>query len=316
MMKKTFAALAACMASLLLAGSAHAGVIDLGIGGANVFTSGNFKGSNNGTAGAVVAGGNVNLTSFALNRNNQTAYNGYALVAGGSLTMSNGSLNNGMVYAGAGTALSQNVGKNGVSNSAVLPLTFSATAAHALAVSSQLDTLGATGSFKSQYGGLYLTGSGRSLEVFDLSANDLTGAGWLNVSGIGNGATVIVNVSGAANGVIKSLGDFGSTANVLYNFVDAVKLDFSSIDLKGSMLAPNATITGGNGQIGGNVVAGAWDSQLTLTGQNYFRNVDAKGFELDAAASAVPEPSTLLLVALGLSAVAFSARRHSLRSKP
>lgn len=303
---------AAAMATLLLAGAAQAGVIDLGIGGANVFTSGNFKGSNNQTGGAVVAGGNVDLSSFALNAQSQRAYNGYALVAGGKLTMSSGSLNNGMVYTGAGASLT-NVGRNSVSDSNVLPLTFSATAAHALAVSSELDTLGTTGSARAQYGGLYLSGSGKSLEVFDLSANDLTAAGWLNVSGIAAGATVIVNVSGAANGAIKSLGDFGS-ANVLYNFTDAMKLEFSNISLAGSMLAPNATITGGSGQIGGNVVASAWDSQLTLTGKNYFRNVDASGFELDAAA--VPEPSSLLLVALGLSAVAFTARRQSLRSKP
>jgi len=262
-----------------------------------------------------VAGGNVDLKSFSLNKQNQTAYNGYALVAGGKLTVNNSSLNNGMIYAGAGSSLQPNVGKTGVTDSSVLPLTFSATATHALAVSSELDTLGTTGSFKSQYGGLQLTGSGKALEVFDLSANDLTGAGWLNVAGIASGATVIVNVKGSANGVIKSLGDFGS-ANVLYNFVDAVKLDFSSIDLKGSMLAPNATITGGNGQIGGNVVAGAWDSQLTLTGTNYFRNVDAAGYDLAAPAAAVPEPSTLLLVALGLSAVAFAVRRQSLRNKP
>lgn len=313
--RKTYLALAALVA---FAGTAQAGVIDLGIGGANVFTTTNFKGSNNSTAGAVVAGGNVDLTSFRLNGGNQTAYDGYALVAGGKLTVSNGSLNNGKVYAGGGSALAASVGKNGVSDSTQLPLSFSAVAAHALDMSAELDTLATTGSSRAQYGGLYLTGGNRALEVFDLDAKALTSAGWLNVSGIASGATVIVNVSGAANGTIHSLGDFGG-ANVLYNFVDAMSLDFSNVALAGSLLAPNAAITGGNGTIGGNVIANSWNSSLTLSGTNYFRNVDAAGYELGspAAGAPVPEPSSLLLMAVGLAAAyAFSARRQSARNKP
>jgi len=306
----------AATAALLLAGAAQAGVIDLGIGGANVFTTANFKGTNNGTAGAVVAGGNVDLSSFRVNGGNQTAYDGYALVAGGKLTVSNGSLNNGKVYAGGGSSLAASVGQNGVSNSTQLPLTFSAVAAHALDMSAELDTLATTGSSRAQYGGLYLTGGNHALEVFDLDASALTSAGWLNVSGIASGATVIVNVSGAANGTIHSLGDFGG-ANVLYNFVDAMKLDFSNIALAGSMLAPNADITGGNGTIGGNVIANSWNSSLTLSGANYFKNVDAAGYDLGGPAASVPEPTSLLLVAIGLAAAyLFSARRQSARSKP
>ena len=81
---------------------AQAGVIDLGaiMGGANVYTAGDFKAISSDVEGAIVSGGNVTIQNYAVNLKNKAAYAGYSIVAGGNISLTSGSIHNGPVYAG------------------------------------------------------------------------------------------------------------------------------------------------------------------------------------------------------------------------
>ena len=71
-----------------------------------------------------------------------------------------------------------------------------------------------------------------------------------------SGATVIINVSGVTDqfsGANISLS--GTTADkVLFNFYQATSVTLSGIELKGSLLAPTATLYASGGQTDGNVM--------------------------------------------------------------
>src|SRR4051794_14889435 len=99
MMKTALTAVAFTLASL---GSAQAAVLNLSgyLGNANVFSFTDFSAPYADVQGAIMAGRNVTLTSYSVNDKNQDAYGQYAMVVGGSLNFSNGSINNGNVYVG------------------------------------------------------------------------------------------------------------------------------------------------------------------------------------------------------------------------
>jgi choice-of-anchor A domain-containing protein len=288
-----FAAVAA-----VAGGEVQAAPIGLGPAGTfNIYTLGNFAGSNSSVQGAAAAAGNLTASNYSINQRNIDGAGGYALAVGGSLSYRNGSIGNGLYYAG-GAQNFTGVGFNGATATAAVPIAFADVSADMRALSSKLATLDATGSTTIAYGGMKLTGSDAASTVFNLSGSELSGVSYFNFEKLTSGDTLVVNVGGidvTLGGGWSGFRDY----NVLFNFYEATSLTFNGVGLYGSVLAPLASVGWGSGSINGNVIVDNWNSNVALNADYYFVPTDVPGFTVTAA---VPEPHTwtLLLAGLGL----------------
>ncbi|MFC3123017.1 choice-of-anchor A family protein [Agaribacter flavus] len=138
--------------------------------------------------------------------------------------------------------------------------------------------------------------------VFDVKAKDIFKQNSnLSLSGTDN-RTVIINVSteGLSNneinianlGINLNNGFNGAQAfsNILWNFYDATRIDFGSLNVKGSVLAPYAH-TFGSANVDGAYAA------LSFTGAREFHNFTFNG---SGGPVPVPAPAVLLLLISGL----------------
>jgi choice-of-anchor A domain-containing protein len=282
---------------------AQAGVIDLGaiMGGANVYTARDFKAISSDVEGAIVSGGNVTIQNYAVNLRNQAAYAGYSIVAGGDISLTSGSIHNGPVYAG-GTVTMQSAATP--PRSAVNPVDFSSATEQFKDIAAGLSLVDATGRVERQDSANKLIGSGKGgVDIFNVSADFLSGGNNWVLSGLTANQTLIFNISGkhgSFNGGMQPLSGY----NVLFNFFEAETVDVKGV--LGSVLAPYATVVPGNGVIKGQVIADAWNSSVQVDAENYWKPVDVPGFELVKndppvePPAEVPEPGTLALMMAGL----------------
>lgn len=305
-------------AALLATGSAQAGVIDLGsmMGGANIYTLGNFSARSSDVEGAVIAGGSVNISSYSINANKQAAYGSHALIAGGDITLKGGSISNGKIYAGGKTTLENAVRPQSTSTS---PIDFAAASSYYLKLSSELAAVQGTGSVSKLWSGVKLSGSGQGgVDVFNVSADMFrTSSSW-TLDKLVAGQTLIFNVSGEN----ATFNDGGisfeplSKYNVLFNFPDAKALNVKGII--GSVLAPKAAVSADWGVINGQVVVGSWNSTIQVNSNHYFKATELAGFRdlpTDPSNITVPEPGTLALMLAGVG-VALASRRKRVRASP
>lgn len=292
---------------------AHAAVLDLSglIGGANLFTSGNYFARSSDVEGAMLVGGTLDVSSYAINQNNKDAYatngNGYALVVGGDLKFSNGQINNGLYYVGGNTSLTS-AGTPGSTQTADLPLSFTAVAATAKAQSTALSKLVETGTSVAQDHKMTLTGSGSGVQVFKLTNTELANINDFVIDNVAAGSTVVIDVSGTSASFISwgvELNRFASY-NVVYNFADATNLVVQGVGMYGTLLAPNAAVTGAYGQINGNVIVSEWNSSVQINSNHYFVATDIPAL----VTQPVPEPETYAMLLAGLGLVGFIGRRR------
>lgn len=296
---------------------AHAGVLDIGsvMGGANVFTVGNFTANSSDVEGAIVSGGNVSIASYAVNQNGKAAYGGYAVAAGGNLFLQNGAISNGKTYAGGTTTLSNAAQTPGTT---ISPVDFAVAAQQFKDIASGLSLVASTGTVTRQYSANKVTGSGKGgVDVFNVNADFFNGGDNWMLSGLSAGQTLIFNISGKQGGF--NGGNIGfeplSGYNVLFNFYEAETVNVKGII--GSVLAPYATVENGWGVINGQVVADTWSSSVQVNSNHYFKPVDVAGFELvkNTPPVEVPEPGTLALMLAGAAGIAgvVASRRRRLR---
>lgn len=302
----------AVLAAALLTTPVRADVVDLGISNANLFSLGNFSASGSDVEGAVLVKGNFTASSYSVNKKDKDAFGSYSLVVGGNMNYSSAALNNGSYYVGGKATLTSVGTDKNTKSSTVNPANFNAMAANVKKVSTALTNATETGRSSVQYGGMTLTGTNKSVEVFDITGSALSSVNYFNLNNLKAGSTLIFNISGKnaigfnQNGV--GLNGFDKY-NVLFNFYEATNLNLQNVGVYGSILAPLATVTGNGGVVNGQVIVGNWLSNVQINASNYFSATNVPGYSL--ALAPVPELSVwpMLLVGLGLIGL-FKVRRR------
>lgn len=304
-------------------------------GGYNAYVLGNIGSANaaytSDSQGAIAAGGNVYLTSFNANANGLNG--GLALVSGGNVTVSNGTINGGLDAGGNVSITSASVngsvqaqGTVTVSNasqpssvvtgsSAATPINFTALATdtknEAISIASlaqQAQTAGTAGTV-SGTSNLTLSGTSAGVNYFNLTSAQLASlsSGSLTINNTVAGATDIISVTGSS----ASVSNFGftytgtaSASSTLFDFSQASSLSISGVGFNASVLAPTATVNFTNGNLTGVLVAGNLASTVYQDGE--FHTAAFTG----ALPSAAPAPAPLfgssplvgllLVVALGV----------------
>ncbi|MCB5187157.1 choice-of-anchor A family protein [Methylobacillus caricis] len=297
----------------VISAPAAAGTIDLGVASNyNAFVFGDYTTSGNSVSGALAIGGNANLNGNSIANNKANAY---SLVIGGNLAQTpwGGSVN-GNAWIGGTNSASQGYTISGHVDTAATtaaPVDFAAAKTYLTSLSSELSHVGATGSYAAldQYNqnSKVFTGSGANVEYFSLDASEFSSFNNLTFSSIAAGTTLIFNVAGDSATLGWQWQNLGSY-NVLFNFYEATSVTINSVTLNASILAVNATINPGSGNLNGTVVANNWNNSVTL-GNGGFAAVDSPLFA--GVTAAVPEPHDYALLLSGLLVIGMvSVRRR------
>jgi len=308
--KKAFCAIIATI-GLTAAGAASAGMVGDASGyDVFIFGSGAFSSQNTDTMGNLAAGGNVSLTNYSVAAgiagNPALTPNPAQLVVGGTLTAQNGGVGSnqaGAIYTNSTPSLTSFTATGGV-HAQTLISSFSADQTEYTNLSSSLAGLAANGSTSGLLAGntLDFTGTSNGLNVFTVSGSTLSASQTINISAPA-GSTVLINVTGTTavnfqNGQVSETGV--TAASVLYNIVSSSVDLVGSKDPKGSILAANAGVTGGYGQMTGQLIAGSY------SGNTQFDNT------LFIGSLPVPIPATAWLMLSGLGGIGFLTRRRRL----
>ncbi|MGH8855312.1 MAG: choice-of-anchor A family protein, partial [Telluria sp.] len=295
--------------TFLTAGGAQAGLVDLGskMGGANIYTLGNFSARSSDVEGALISGGNVNVSSYSINYNNQAAYGTHAVIAKGDIKLSGGSIEHGKMYSG-GTATLEYAATP--ERTAASPFDFADASAYYLNMSSDLAKVAGTGSVSTLWSGVVVSGSGKGgVDVFNVSADMFRSSSSWTLDKLIAGQTLIFNVSGENatfndGGIsFEPLRDY----NVLFNFYDAKTLNVKGII--GSVLAPKASVTADWGVINGQVVVDTWNSTIQVNSNHYFAAREVAGYAGGTPPANVPEPGTAMLLLAGAGLLAAGRRK-------
>lgn len=296
------ASAAAALLALSLAFPAHASekLTDY-----SVQTSGDYstRGGNE-IYGKVAVGGNVNANADRIGTRLSKADGGTpGLIVLGDLNYANSTLSYGdVVYGGAN--------KNPRYNPIATPngttyqgkgLAFDAMNAAAASTSALFKGMETNGLFTSQWGTGVLTATTAGLNVFAMTGKEFDSLHQLNFVGKA-GDIAVINIFGSVSDHVNfNLGNF-TVDSVLFNFVDATRVQSNGINWQGSILAPNSIVSLEGGSVFGSVVSKAFESAGATVRGNSFSHVPS--------AMAVPEPASWLMMILGFGLVGLLVRRR------
>ncbi len=281
--------------------------------GVFVFVNGNFQSQNTDSGGSIAAGGNVNLMNYsvasAIAGNPASSPNPARLVVGNNLTAVNGGVGNGQngaIYIGGTSSLTSFTASGGTFGQTLVD--FAAAQTLYTSLSSTLAGFSANGSTLTQFGTLTLTGANTNLNVFALSASDITSTNTVNITAPA-GSTVLINVTG--NGAIFQNGQVSingtSSAYVLYNFVNATSVTLAgSKDPMGTILAPYAGVEGNYGAMHGQLITGSYDG----IGTDPYGHTEFYDVKFQGNLTPVPLPAAVWLLLSGIGALGATARRR------
>ncbi len=232
--------------------------IDLGVAkDFNVFVFQDINQPSSDTQGKMAAGRDIFLSSYSVG-DLLPPGNGSedVLIAGKNLTFLSGSITGGNVVYGLNTNLpisSVSITGGTVRQDSVID--FNAAQSYLLGLSASLANYPANGTDSLEWSTLELRGNHPLLNIFNVSGSDITNSAGVRIN-VPAGSTVIVNVAGDSiyfNGGLDFIG--AENATTLYNFYEATYLNISSIDVKGTLLAPKADVDFVSGQLNGQFIA-------------------------------------------------------------
>jgi len=286
--------------------------------GFNVVSLGDFNSSNSDLQGTLAVRGNLTLQNYSLNQSApmpNTAAGGYDTIVGGDLTFKQGSVY-GKVHSTAASFTSASVCSGCSITGSTSPIDFNALASSVNTENIFLYQLTSTGSTTMPYSTLMLAGSGNSaLQVFSITAAQLSNNSGIDITNLPSGATVLINVSdtGSHSATTSSAGlqinnvQQQTATNVVFNFDSTITNISIANSFYASMLAPNANVQGTYGAFNGDLVA------KNYSGNEQF-NRDPFSGTLPTAPAAVPEPASIGLIA-GSLFVGFGLFRSRYRHK-
>lgn len=266
--------------------------------GFNFYSNGNLSTQFSDTEGRMAVGGNVVIEGYDVGLKNP---GGDVLIVGGDLNFKNGTIRGNAVV--GGTASITGTGfTNGGALVAGSPLDFSAIGSTLNSLSTFWSGLSANGTAARPFSTLNLTGTDAGVNIFNISAADLTSASDVNIL-VPDGATALINIAGSS----VTLPNFGYNYNgsqdnqkfrkVIWHLQDATSASVNS--LRGTLFAPKANVAGGFGAIEGQVFVNSF------TGPTQFNDFSFNGSQ------PVPEPVSLALLAAA--GVGLAARRRRMR---
>ncbi|MBN1205142.1 MAG: choice-of-anchor A family protein [Myxococcaceae bacterium] len=234
----------------------------------NLFLLENYSGGRN-VAGKVAAGGNITMTDFSVGSGLLETELSNSLVAGGALSLLRGVVGGDAVYGGSYSGDTSVSYPRGTVTQGT-PIGFASRFEGLRDLSTQLDNLLVNGTTtRESWGGVILTGTSATVNVFDMDSSIFTGANLLVVEAPA-GSLVVVNIHGTS----ASFSAFGHLFSggidehgILYNFVEATSLHAEAYTFSGTVLAPYADVTFSQGSWDG----GLYAKSLTGNAEGYIK---------------------------------------------
>ncbi|MDN3489411.1 choice-of-anchor A family protein [Pseudoalteromonas sp. APC 3694] len=264
---------------------------DLGVANNfSAFVFNDFK-SNFGRADGAIAAGEIDLKGYSVGYTRPYSPEEYYLISESTIDFKYGRQYVGSMIAGGGTDVHWSVrwgmewGSKILSNQdeTALPFNFDEQEQYYKDLSTQLSELDETGTVYRKWGGLYLQGDGSSdRQVFNLDARDFAKAHTFKVWGIPADATVIFNITGDDNIVVKGK-SFARlrhhASKTVFNFTNAQKLDIKGNRWQGVILAPYADVRGVYGT-----------AKMPIIGQSFYGSMALLGGEFNGDLPSVAQP--------------------------
>ncbi len=204
------------------------------------------------TEGSLFVGGNLTAASYVVGYSMPVDCTKYALVVGGNAADPNGAIRGGKAAYGGSTVNATGTSFDCGGFTHESPIDFAALELQVENFSLALSKLPSNGtvSFEGSdvSGSLVFTGTDPVINVFSTNASELTVSAKVNFP---EGSTVVINVAGTtATGIFTYLNgntiDSVEAQYVIWNFYQATTL--TGTDIRGSVLAPLATMSGSVGQ--------------------------------------------------------------------
>ncbi|WP_340011484.1 DUF5057 domain-containing protein [Paenibacillus sp. FSL H7-0690] len=205
--------------------------------------------------GNLAAGGDTTTSSVDINMSNGNKVP-YAIVTGGNLDFTNGTVYGNIIHQGEFNKVDSGSIISGTYRKVTDTLIdFASAQQYYVNLSNQLATVPQNGTTELKYNGLYIKGD-HSVNIFNLTSDYFNQAGWTNITA-SSGSTMIYTITGSTVNVHKAFDLPQNTTgnNILYNFPDATTVNISGVEIKGSILAPKAALNISNGNVYGNVIA-------------------------------------------------------------
>jgi choice-of-anchor A domain-containing protein len=264
--------LAVASAALLPAGAAggsvraeRASCADLGaLSGYEVFVAGNIDVSNNQLLGAAAAARSLRMSSYGVSAGLAPDPARLDLIAGANLDVSNAHANGSVRYGGTLTG-SITVPSGGTVAHGPYPFSFDEEIERMQVLSSAWGALAGTEAKKPAGEVLELKGTAPGLNVFHVTSAILQGVRDTTIS-VPAGASALIDVSGPSysTALAGAYGAGDSAVPAIWNFTEATAVQISGLNWFGAVLAPNAAVNAGNGQIYGAIWAHDWEGSGTV----------------------------------------------------
>jgi choice-of-anchor A domain-containing protein len=318
----------------LLFSAAASSLSAQGLTGYNVFTFGSFMQTNTEVNGRVAVGGSFTNTNSSVGYSLPNHYSGNALVVAGATSWNNGQIFHGnAVMAGSRSLNGFGIPDGTVRPQATpVPVNFAAEKTRLDALSNSYSAMTTNGTVAKSGNRMFFSGTNASTNVFTVSQADLAAANGeynfyvpltssiiVNVTGIGNGTFFGANSFNFCSGFISTT-NFNScsqgnndnppdlVSRLLWNVNTPTFASLSwNSSMRGSFLGTNVGVTVGYGSCIGDFAVS------TLNSNCEFYNRPFDGSTLTTTTAVVPEPSTVVLMLVGLAGVGFASRRRGSR---